>query len=236
MTNNEIKAVKALNLKKNRDKEDVFCVEGNKLIQELLENSPEIIKKLYLTEPLYTEIDYELIKHNELERISSLKTPNTGIAVCKKLDTGEFDYSNSCLIVDMLQDPGNLGTIIRTAEWFGVTDIILSNGSVDVYNPKVIQSSMGSFFRTNVFYKDLHEFIPSLQAKVYACSLDGDNIYKQTINREHFSIVLGNESKGISPEIMELCSNKIFIPRFGNAESLNVGIAAGIILAEFKRN
>ena len=139
--------------------------------------------------------------------------------------------------MDQIKDPGNFGTIIRIADWFGIENIICSEDSVDAYNSKVVQATMGSLYRVNIVYTDLIEFIESLENNypIYGAVLGGENLYHQKLTKNGL-IVLGNESKGISSEVLKLISKKIEIPKFGNAESLNVGIAAAVICSEFRRN
>jgi TrmH family RNA methyltransferase len=147
------------------------------------------------------------------------------------------DNSNSdfYIALDEIQDPGNMGTIIRLADWFNVKTIICSPNSADVFNPKVVQASMGSLFRVNIIYQDLNEFITSKKVPVYGAFLEGESVYTKKLSPKGI-LILGNEGKGISPEIEKLVTQKIKIPRFGQAESLNVSIATGILLSEFFRN
>jgi TrmH family RNA methyltransferase len=168
----------------------------------------------------------------EMERISTLNTASTVLAVVEKFQTKAIDASKSLLLLDGIQDPGNLGTIIRTADWFGIDQILCSPTTVDLYNSKTLQATMGSFLRVNVHYEDLKPFLIENQEKVYAALMDG--IPYQQIPKENVKmILLGNEGKGISPELLPLVKNPLTIPGKGQAESLNVGIACGILLSYF---
>ena len=236
MTNNELKAVKALQQKKVRDSEGKFVVEGKKMLEELAKAEGVAIEEVYLLEPNTDFPNAVIISEKELERISGLKTPNTGLAVCYKTKINESKLEGDFIVFENLQDPGNLGTIIRSADWFNVKQVILTPGSVDVYNPKVIQSTMGACFRVSVRYMEINTFLKEYMGSVYATSLQGKNLYQQTLEKEYFAIVMGNESKGISDMVSEKVPQKLYIPNYGeSSESLNVAIATAVVLAEFKR-
>lgn len=236
MTNNEIKAVKALQQKKVRDSEAKFVVEGKKMLEELALADGIRIESVFLLEEDTRFPDAILISQKELERISSLKSPNTGLAVCLKLVNDSEELAGNFIVFENLQDPGNLGTVIRSADWFNVKQVILTPGSVDVYNPKVIQATMGACFRVKVAYMDIPEFLEKYTGTVYATSLKGENLYTQPLAKHEFAIVMGNESKGISDFVDEKVANKLFIPNYGDSsESLNVAIATAVVLAEFRR-
>ena len=244
LTKNEIKFVKSLHQKKYRDSNQLFIVEGEKLVAELLQQKNYKIDCLFYTQDYdltsaATLIENKLISNNELARISNLKTPNKVLATVQYRNAEALDLSveNLMLILDEVKDPGNLGTIIRTANWFGVDQIICSPNTVDLYNPKTIQASMGAIYETEIHYKELSKIIPILKKENFSlsgASLTGKNMYQSSF-KVKTALIMGSESHGISPEILAHLDNAILIPRYGSAESLNVGIATGIILAEYKR-
>ena len=214
----------------------MFLVEGNKIIKELPDSDYEI-ENLYSVEPeniTFTTQEIEKILPNDLKKISFLQHPKDSVAVCKIPENKILKDVSIQLILDGIQDPGNLGTIIRLADWFGIEQIICSNDTVDVYNPKVIQATMGSFLRVNVFYTDLEDYFKEYQHPILGTDMNGENIY-ETQFPEKFSLVFGNEGNGIRPSTEDLITKMITIPRFGNSqstESLNVSMSAGIILGE----
>jgi TrmH family RNA methyltransferase len=236
----QAKYIQSLGQKKVRDEEGVFVAEGPKIVAELLASSQAKIQRLYAL-PSWIKANQndcngvELVEADEkdLEKISQLTTPNQVIAVIKKFETSADIKTNGIvsLVLDTIQDPGNLGTIIRIADWFGIDQIICSTDCADMYNSKVVQSTMGSIARVNLFYTDLVEWMQEQKdVFIYAAALEGQNVTAmKTINEG--LIVIGNESKGISPAVFELVDVKITIPRKGSAESLNAAVAAGIILS-----
>jgi TrmH family RNA methyltransferase len=230
LTKNQIKLIRSLSLKKNRQKHGLFIVEGEKLVNEVLSSDWEI-EGIYATKEWLGE-NALIISNNDLIRISSLKTPNKVLAIVK-IKKGSLDITgNTVLALDGIKDPGNLGTIIRLADWFGVKDIICSDDCVDYLNPKVVQSSMGSFTRVNLHYTSLTDaFKKYSDYKLTMTVLNGTPLSEMK-NTDKKIIVMGSESKGISKEILELTSEKITIPKSksSKAESLNVSIAAAIIL------
>lgn len=231
LTKNQIKLIRSLALKKNRQKHGLFIVEGEKLVNEVLSSDWEV-EGIYATKEWLGE-NAIIISNNDLSRISSLKTPNKVLAVVK-IKKGSLDItSNTVLALDGVKDPGNLGTIIRLADWFGVEDIICSDDCVDYLNPKVVQSSMGSFTRVNLHYTSLMDaFKKYSEYKLFMTVLNGTPLSEMT-NADKKIVVMGSESKGISNEILELTSEKITIPKSksSKAESLNVSVAAAIILS-----
>ena len=240
VSKNQIKTITGLQQKKYRKQHKLFFAEGIKVVQELLDSNFEL-SHLYTVDDVFTAVPDEkitIITEAELKKISALTTPNT----CLALFTipGEREIINNGLIValDDVRDPGNLGTIIRLCDWFGITQLVCSGTTADIFNPKVVQASMGSLKRVNVVYTDLAEFLSQTSLPVYGTFMDGDNIYKQSLPQKGV-IVMGNEANGISAEIEALVTNKIAIPRFGDmqlTESLNVATAAAIVLNEFKRS
>jgi len=210
-------------------------VEGNKIIRELTKSIFKI-KEIYSVEPYSLDIPnkFNIFRINEVElkKISFLRHPKDSVAVCY-LPEEQFmcETKGINLILDGIQDPGNMGTIIRLADWFGIEQIICSEDTVDLYNPKVIQASMGSFTRVNVFYTNLDFFLNN-ETPNYVADMYGENIYKMNFP-EKFNLILGNEGNGIRETTRFLANNTITIPRFGNnktTESLNVAMATGIIL------
>ena len=239
ITVNQKKFVKSLAQKKYRSEHNCFVVEGVKLVEELLQSDFEIIN-IYATLNWIENnpsVEAEQISPKELASISSLKTANEALAVVKQKSIKKIDCSKSLTIaLDNIQDPGNLGTIIRTADWFGINTIVCSTDTVDIYNPKVIQATMGSLFRVNVVYTDLEEFFEqNSKLDVYGALLNGDNVYQKTLNKIGSVLLMGNESKGISKQLLPFITDKISIPKIGKAESLNVSTATAILCAEFTK-
>lgn len=235
LSKNEVKYIQSLYHKKTREEERVFVVEGPKMIEELL-HSDHVVKKIYASDewikPGNSKAEVITVTNDELQRMSALQTANQVLAVAeqKQLNDAPVFSGQLSLVLDNIQDPGNLGTIIRIADWFGIQQIIASENTVELYNPKVIQSTMGSFVRVNVWYKDLTEILSNAGIPVYGALLNGKNVYE--INRvEEGLLVIGNESKGISEEIEKLITEPVTIPGKGGAESLNAAVAAGIILS-----
>lgn len=222
--------------KKFRQKYNLFLVEGNKTITELF-NSNFKIKEIFSTDPQKldrADIPVTHISDNELKKISFLQNPKDSVAVCYLSEEKKLNDGNLQLILDGIQDPGNMGTIIRLADWFGIEQIICSNDTVDFYNPKVIMASMGSFTRVNVVYTDLTEYLSRTGNINIGTDMDGENVY--SFNRpEKMNLILGNEGNGMRPETEKFLQKSVMIPRFGKSqstESLNVSMAAGIILGQ----
>ncbi|MDP9955306.1 TrmH family RNA methyltransferase [Epilithonimonas hungarica] len=236
LTAHTIKTIQSLDKKKYRQKYNLFLVEGNKIIKELPDSDYEI-ENLYSVNPenlSFKTKEIEKILLNELKKISFLQHPKDSVAVCKIPENKILKDVSIQLILDGIQDPGNLGTIIRLADWFGIEQIICSNDTVDVYNPKVIQATMGSFLRVNVCYTDLEEYLSTYQYPTLGTDMNGENIYKIEFP-EKFSLIFGNEGNGLRASTENLISKMITIPRFGknqSTESLNVSMSAGIILGE----
>jgi TrmH family RNA methyltransferase len=235
ISKNEIKYIQSLFQKKTRDKEGIFIAEGTKLVNELLKSNI-VVRKIYATKEWITEHkqhqDAIEVLPEELKKIGIQATPNQVLAVVEKKElTPEPLLKNKIsLVLDGIQDPGNMGTIIRISDWFGIDQIIASIDTVDVYNPKVIQSTMGSIIRVNVWYKDLTMWLNKLDTPVYGALLNGANIYDVNPISEGL-LIIGNESKGIRENILPFIQHAVTIPKQGNAESLNAAVAAGIILS-----
>lgn len=215
----------------------LFVVEGIKTIQELLRSSLEL-NQLYTTRPFNFDAKKELlISEAELKRISFLKSPNTALAVFKIPEPKPIDASQLIVALDDVRDPGNLGTIIRLCDWFGVNHLVCSQETVDCFNPKVIQATMGSITRVNVTYLDLEAFLKTTPVTSFGTFMEGSPIYDSTLPTNGI-IVFGNEANGISSVVESLVDEKLSIPRFGNlqaTESLNVATAMAIVLSEFRR-
>ena len=235
INNREIKLINSLKRKKNRIEEGLFVVEGEKNIEELLDSNFEIVD-IYGTDEWLTDVEHIKISSKDLERITSLSNPNKVIALVKIPIANSINKGITSLVIDSVNDPGNLGTIIRTANWFGIKQIICSGNSVDKFNPKVIMASMGSIFKIDVIYTDLHQFLLDSKLPVYGALLEGESIYNLKINSP-CSFLLGSESHGVSADLIPLITNKTTIPGGENTESLNLGVSAAIYCSEyFKQN
>ena len=249
ITKNQVKYINSLKSNKFRKKHNEFIVEGVKLVDEILNSSFEITS-LFVTKNRIEENENNLpenieiteINDKELKNISGLTTPNEVFAIVKipknSINTDTI-FNDLVLVLDKIRDPGNLGTIIRTADWFGIKNIICSSDTVDLYNPKVVQATMGSIARVNVHYTDLKKFLKDTPENipVYGTFLEGENFYTCKLPKNAI-IVIGNESNGISKEIAGLINHKIFIPPFSSkqtAESLNASIATALVCSEFRR-
>jgi TrmH family RNA methyltransferase len=239
------KYIQSLHHKKFRDAENAFIAEGSKVVMELL-TSPKIVCEHILAkadwlnenEPIirkHYKGPLEIVEDFELGKISALSTPNQVVGVFKKIPAGSVKVAGQIsLALDTIQDPGNLGTIIRIADWFGIANIICSENCADIYNPKVVQSTMGSFGRVEVVYTNLVEFLnQNNSVPIYAAALHGKNVDELKGLKEGI-LLIGNESKGIGAEIMQMATEKITIPKFGMAESLNAAVATGIILSHLR--
>jgi TrmH family RNA methyltransferase len=239
VSKNQIKLITSLQQKKYRSINKLFFAEGVKVIQELLDSN-FVLEHLYSTLNDFEEVltsKKSLIHETDLKKISALATPNTCLAVFKIPVEKGIKESGLIIALDSIRDPGNLGTILRLCDWFGVNEIVCSKETVDLYNPKVVQATMGSIARVNVSYTDLSVFIVTTKLLVYGTFMDGVNIYKTTLPADAV-IVMGNEANGISKELEKLIKNKLSIPRFGSVqktESLNVATATAIVLSEFRR-
>ena len=265
ISKNKIKYIRSLELKKNRNKEEKFVAEGFKVVDDLLALQPADLivatQEWLHGKHLADQTEVIEVTEEELKKVSFLQHPQQVLAVfrqdtgCNKQDSNNsqeeaeeknFGFSKIntqelSLALDGVQDPGNLGTIIRIADWFGITHIYCSQDTADVYNPKVVQATMGSIARVKVEYGNLLALVESLPADVpvYGTLLDGDNIYQQQLENRGL-IVMGNEGKGISPALAKTVNRRLLIPNFpegrATADSLNVAIATAITCSEFRRN
>lgn len=236
----KIKYIQSLGQKKHRDDERLFIAEGPKIVAEMLDASPGAVSQVYALSSWIREnegrYDASLITEvgeDELSKISQLHTPNQVLAVIKQYPSSATLLAKGgiMLALDTIQDPGNLGTIIRIADWFGITHIVCSHECADQYNPKVVQSTMGSIARVQLHYTDLAAWLAAQkEARIYGAALEGQDITKMNKLSEGI-IVIGNESKGISAPVMKQVNVRITIPQKGKAESLNAAVAAGIIVS-----
>ena len=246
ISKNKIKYIRSLELKKNRNKEGKFVAEGFKVVDDLLALQPADLivatQEWLHGKHLADQTEVIEVTEEELKKVSFLQHPQQVLAVFRQDTSGDYSINTQelSLALDGVQDPGNLGTIIRIADWFGITHIYCSQDTADVYNPKVVQATMGSIARVKVEYGNLLALVESLPADVpvYGTLLDGDNIYQQQLENRGL-IVMGNEGKGISPALAKKVNRRLLIPNFpegrATADSLNVAIATAITCSEFRR-
>lgn len=244
MTRAEIQFVRSLGDKRNRDMEQLFIAEGNKLVEEIMASSLTV-RRIYTTRRDMKGANVEVISPQEMERISQLKSANDTLAIVEqpqhKLNVKSLGKGLT-LALDGVQNPGNLGTIVRLADWFGIEDIVCSKECADCYNPKVVQATMGAILRVRLHYtSNLAELLDDASKRgvaIYGTLLDGDNIYSQELDQRGI-IVMGNEGRGLSEACRKSLTHKLFIPPYPadspTSESLNVAMATGIILSEFRR-
>ena len=237
VSKSEIKLITSLQQKKYRNKLGLFVAEGPKVINELL-TSGIILHSLFTTEKhLFKEETLRLVPENSLDKISFLKNANNSVAVFQIPKSKQIIENTLTIALDSIRDPGNLGTIIRLCDWFGVQQLVCSLDTVDCYNPKVVQATMGSIARVNIVYVNLSEYLKESKLPVFGGCMEGASIYNEELPKDAI-VVLGNEANGISEKIESMLTNKITIPQFGEqkeTESLNVATATAIILSEFKR-
>ena len=250
LSKNKLKYYRSLGQKKFRDSERLYIAEGTKIVIEAAKFHFDLVESIICTKKWFdlNSIKSEKVvisEHSDIKKISSLKTPPECIAILKTRDVNsipsKYNEENLILALDSIRDPGNLGTIIRMADWFGIRNIICSDDTVDCYNPKVVQATMGAILRVNLFYADLAKWLKKLDKDkftVYGTTLNGKDIYTTNLNKSAV-IVMGNESVGISQEIQNLLDEKLLIPNYSDneekTESLNVSIATSIVLSEFRR-
>ena len=242
ISRSEIKLIKSLKLKKYRIVNKLFLLEGLKCINEVL-NSDYKIRKIILTKSSKnklksfssSKVKIDYFDKNSLSSIGNLKSNSDAIAIVEMKDNlRKIKFYNYTVILDGIRDPGNLGTIIRTCDWYGIKNIVCSKDSVDLYNPKVIQSSMGSFSRVNVFYRDLEEFFTENDLFVYGTILNSKDYHEIKFNKKGV-LLFGNESKGVSSDLYKYINKKISIYGNGKAESLNLAISSALILDKVKK-
>lgn len=239
VSKNQIKLITSLQQKKYRNEHQLFIAEGVKVIQELLESN-FVLEHLFTTEAIFDTVPVfqkTVVKESDMKRISALSSPSSCLAVFKIPKPLQLENEGLIVALDDIRDPGNLGTIIRLCDWFGVKHLVCSAETVDVYNPKVVQATMGSISRVTIHYTDLKKYIAASSLPVFGTFMDGNNVYNENLPKEGI-LVLGNEANGISSDIEKGIQNRITIPRFGDVqqtESLNVATATAIFLSEFRR-
>ena len=239
ITRAEILDIKALSTKQGREEQGAFIAEGEKLVGEI-RNSSLRIRRILQTKPIFS--DGELISEKEMERISQLKSANSVLAVVelpKHKLTKADPTKELVLCLDRIQNPGNLGTIIRLADWFGISDIVCSEDTADCFNPKVVQATMGAILRVRVHYTNVAKWLEGQKGvNIYGTFLEGENIYNASLEKSGV-IVMGNEGQGISAEVAKCVSHKLLIPPYPanrcGSESLNVAVATAVICSEFRR-
>jgi TrmH family RNA methyltransferase len=239
VSKNQIKLINSLQQKKYRKLHNLFIAEGKKVIQELIDANFSL-EHLFVTKTDLFDKKHAatLISDSELKKISALTSANDCLAVFKIKEYSHSTNSGLELALDNIKDPGNMGTIIRLCDWFGISKIICTEETVDMYNPKVVQATMGSLARVQVEYTNLAAYLKATDLEIFGTFMEGENIYKKEVPPNGI-LVMGNEANGISTEIEKLITQKIAIPRFGNlqqTESLNVATATAIFLSEFKRS
>lgn len=243
MTKAEIQLVRSLADKRGRTEQGLFLAEGEKLIGEL-RTSHLRVRRIYALEGIFAGDEVEVVTQREMERLSQLKTPSNSVAVVEipryRLRPEEL-RERLTLALDEVQNPGNLGTIIRLADWFGIRDILCSEGTADCFNPKVVQATMGAILRVRVHYTDLRATLAAAARDgiaVYGTFLEGENLYESRLSPAGI-VVMGNEGRGVTPSVAQCISRKLFIPPWPadrrGSESLNVAMATGIVCAEFRR-
>jgi len=245
LSKSQISFIKSLHQKKYRKEQGIFIIEGIKSIVEFIPSAYQIHSIYFLAEyqsllpKLPPNIKLFEVNNADLEKISTLQAPQGILALVNIPAPRIFEQAllnnTFSLVLDSIQDPGNLGTIIRTADWFGFTNVICSANTVEVYNPKTVQATMGSLCRVNVVYQDLEELLTDCTVPVFGAMLDGNSMYDTQWGAEGI-VILGNEGKGVSPEIIKLINHPVTIPRVGEAESLNVAVSAAIFCADIRRN
>mgnify|MGYP000852143336 FL=1 len=239
LSKNQVKLIQKLQQKKYRNELNLFIVEGKKSIVEFLQAGYRL-ELLIATEVFGTALNNHpitLVSKEELRKVSSLKNPDEGLAIFHQREHKGILQEGVILVLDNVQDPGNLGTLIRLCDWFGIETLICNSQTVDCYNPKVVQATMGSLTRVAVHYVDLAGFLATCALPLYAMDLDGENLYT-TKFPEDCVLILGNEANGISPEVRALADSIITIPRFGKlqqTESLNVAMAGAIVVSQVRK-
>ena len=240
ISKSQLKLITSLSQKKYRQKYKLFIAEGVKVVNELL-NSSFKLHQLYATLDFLVDDDIpqiQQISEADLKRISNLKSPNKVLALFEIPEVKEIKNQGLILALDGINDPGNLGTIIRLCDWFGIETLVCSKDTVDFYNPKVVQSTMGSLTRISIHYTNLTKFLSSSNLPTFIADMDGENVYESNLPKEGI-LIMGNEANGISNDVRKEVTNVLSIPRFGKTqqtESLNVATATAILLSEFKRS
>lgn len=239
LSKNQLKLITSLQQKKYRIKNGLFIAEGAKVVGEFLNSNFKLNHLFCVNESAYSGVEsITLISEVELKKISTLKTPNNVLALFEIPKEEKLKKEGFVVALDEVNDPGNLGTIIRLCDWFGVDQLICSTNTVDCFNSKVVMASMGSLTRVSIVYTDLSIYLKESVLPKYATLMDGENVYKSELPKQAI-LVMGNEANGISDPVLKLLDASVSIPRFGNVqvtESLNVATATAILLSEFKRS
>jgi TrmH family RNA methyltransferase len=233
ISRNTIKWIKSLQLKKNRDRERLFLVEGKKMVDESLSSDFEI-HSIYSTEKMTVDCDFYELSSLDLQRMSSQKSPHQSMALVK-YKNWKMPEKGVFIALDDIRDPGNLGTIMRSVNWFGADGIICSQDSVDCYNSKAVRASMGAVFRVPIKYVELPVYLEKFKGESYALDLEGDSLFESNLSQGNSIYVMGNEANGISEAVSSKCQGKIKIPGGNGQESLNVSMATAIVLSEMYR-
>lgn len=237
ISKSQIKLITSLQQKKYREKEGLFFAEGPKIIQDLLASGAKL-HTLFAAENFLNTEKYVSVSNSDLKKISSLKTPHIGLALFFIPKQPKVKFKGLIVALDSVRDPGNLGTIIRLCDWFGVTHLLCSKDTVDSYNTKVVQASMGSIARVSISYVNLSKTLKTTNLPLYAAVMNGTSVYDTKLPKDAI-LVMGNEANGISDTLQQMISNKISIPQFGiskETESLNVATATAVLLSEFMRS
>ena len=234
ITKNQIKLIKSLRLKKNRIQSGFFVAEGEKIVDELLKSDLEAVNIFSISEKYKNLKNYISINSTQLKQISNLKSPNKVLGIFKIPANKEIDFNSNIIALEEINDPGNLGTIIRLCDWFGIKNIICSENSVDCYNPKVVKSTMGSISRVSISYMEFDNLISSVSHNTVAADLNGKSL-KEHIFSKNQIIFFGNESNGFSQKVSSNIKTKITIQRYNdNVESLNLASSVAIVLSELR--
>ena len=239
LSKNQIKLINSLKKKKFRLQHDLFLAEGIKVVEEFIQSNFKL-NNLFCTSDYLNKFSIDqmqVITENELKKISEFSTPNQILAIFEIPNQEKIKIKGLTLVLDDINDPGNLGTIIRLCDWFGVNQLICSTNTVDCYNPKVVQASMGSLSRISIVYTDIKTFLKTDTRPIFGALLKGENVYQTLLNKNAI-LIMGSEANGISNEIQKFITKQITIPQFGEnqkTESLNVATATAILLSEFKR-
>lgn len=247
ISKNKIAYIRSLHNKSSRISEGIFIVEWAKCMSEFLNSDFDIVEWFFTEEFAWSSllqaitskwknIEYQIIADSELTRITTLTSNNSGVLLVRMRQaiSPKINKNEIVLVLDKINDPGNLGTIIRIADWYGISHIIASWDTVDCYNPKVLMATIGSFTRVSVFYTDLDQYLSEIEWPIYGAYLDGENIHNKTWTSQWAHLVIWSEAHGISPNLEKYITDKITIPRFWQAESLNAGVATAIIVDRMK--
>ena len=239
ISKNQLKLIQSLSQKKYRSKHQLFMAEGVKVVNELLHSSFELVQLFATADFICADFQDKktLISEADLKKVSQLKTPNEVLGLFRIPTPQPISNTGLTVVLDAINDPGNLGTIIRLCDWFGISQLVCSEDTVDCYNPKVVQASMGSLPRIAIHYTNVTTYLQQSNLPIFMADMDGENVYKKILPQEAI-LILGNEANGVSDAIKQLANQIISIPRFGEiqqTESLNVATATAILLSEFRR-